>query len=132
MKKILAIGVIILFVGMLSGCIDSITNESTIIDNIKLTYSDDNKTVLVYIGDSSTKLIVNTINNLIDDGYVYIGSYTTKRGFSSYSNEAFLIFRLDEVKWMNKEGIIKILLYIIGFVVLVFGTWVVVNIGGSF
>jgi len=95
MKKILTIGITILFVGLLSGCIDNITSESTIINDVKSTYSDDNETVLVYVGVLSTEIIVNIIDNLIDDGYVYIGSYTTKRGFSSYSNEAFLIFRLD-------------------------------------
>lgn len=95
-KIVLLFCMLIVSVGSLSGCLElGGGNTDEIVSDVKLLYSNDNETVLVYVGTTSAKTIANTIDNLIDNGYVYIGSYTTRRDNSWYSNEAYLIFRLN-------------------------------------
>jgi len=95
-KKIVLVCMLLLSVGLLSGCIEQNNNNTEIVEDIKYHYSDDNETVIVYIGIDEALDIANIVDELFDAGYIYIGSYTTKRSFSVYSNEAYLIFRLDK------------------------------------
>jgi len=55
--------------------------------------SNNSSTLLLYIGDTHPSDVVREINHIMDDGFEYVGSYTTKLDYDSYANECYLLFR---------------------------------------
>ena len=85
----------LIVVGVFSGCTE-INDADEKQFEFEMFYSSDNKTVLVYVSDDDPNLIVDEINDLMNEGFEFVGSYTTKLSWSQYANEAYLIFRLIE------------------------------------
>ena len=95
--KVLICVLMLVSISIFSGCLGEERDEGVIpieMNDGEMFFSDDFETILLYVGHLNPNKLVEIIDTFIDDGYEYIGSYTTKLSWSQYANEAYLLFRL--------------------------------------
>ena len=91
--KILSIFIIlILAITFSTGCFHQNTVEPKFHNRW---YSNDNETVLICVSDTSEQTLVNTIDELYDNGYEYIGDVQLPYNLAG-KMDFYLLFRINE------------------------------------